>query len=202
MRLLGFDVKGVNLAKVKYAISCIVFFTFMYYTCADKEFAGWINSVSRIYTKDDKIKYSIYKKYNSNKNLKYISLKDFMNIPIQQKEREFYYSHKYNLDNQPINRIIFNVYDNNNNGKIDLVTFLNLPIKTELLTNIKTAKIEFPYDSKIVMGPAVATFFDRLYFSIVTQTTLGTGDIFPASRKVRVLSMLQALSTIFILLID
>ena len=52
------------------------------------------------------------------------------------------------------------------------------------------------------MGPAVATFFDRLYYSVITQTTLGTGDIFPASRKVRILAMLQAMSTIFILLID
>ena len=201
MKLFGFDVKGVNLSKVKYAVCCIIFFTFMYYTCNDKDFAGWINSEARIYTDDDKRKYSIYDKYK-NKNNNYITLLEFLNIPITVKDREYYYVEKYDLNKQIINRIIFNSYDTNNNGKLDMHVFLNLPIKTDLITNIKTKKIEFPYDSKIVMGPTVATFFDRLYFSVVTQTTLGTGDIFPASRKVRILSMLQAMSTIFILLID
>ena len=201
MKLFGFDVKGVNLSKVRYAVGCIIFFTFMYYTCNNREFAGWINSEARVYTDEDKLKYSIYKKYKTDKK-NYITLIEFLNIPITVKNNIYYYSNKYDLDKQIINRILFNSYDNNNNGKIHLRSFLDLPIKTDLLTHIKTNKIEFPYDSKIVMGPAVATFFDRLYFSIVTQTTLGMGDIFPASRKVRILTMLQAMSTIFILLVD
>ena len=201
MKLFGFDVKGVNLYKVRYALGCIVFFTFMYYTCDNKEFAGWMNSEARIYTNDDKIKYSIFKKYKNSKN-NYITLIEFLNIPITVKDNIYYYSNKYDNDKQIINRILFNSYDRDNNGKIYLQSFLDLPIKTSLITKVKTDKIEFPYDSKIVMGPAVATFFDRLYYSVITQTTLGTGDIFPASRKVRILAMLQAMSTIFILLID
>ena len=201
MKLFGFDVNGVNLSKVKYAIGCIIFFTFMYYTCNDKEFAGFLNSEARIYTNEDKIKYAIFKKYKNDKN-DYITLVEFLNIPIKLMNREYYYSKNYDLNKQIINRIIFYSYDSNNNGKLDLKTFLDLPIKTDLITTIKTDKIEFPYQSKIQMGRAVVTFFDRLYYSVVTQTTLGTGDIFPASRKVRILSMLQAMSTIFILLVD
>ncbi len=201
MKIFGFNVEGVDLHKVRYAIGCIIFFTFMYFTCDDKEFAGFLNSEARIYTKEDKIKYALFKKYKNKKN-NYITLIEFLNIPIIVKNNIYYYSKKYDLDNQEINRVIFNSYDKNNNGKIDLQAFLDLPIRTDLITHINTNKIEFPYDSKIVMGQSVATFFDRLYYSVVTQTTLGTGDIFPASRKVRILSMLQAMSTIFILLVD
>ena len=42
-------------------------------------------------------------------------------------------------------------------------------------------------------------FIDRLYYSVVVQTTLGLGDIYPASRKLRMLTMLQAISTIFLI---
>ena len=141
MKLFGFDVKGVNLSKVKYAIGCIIFFTFMYFTCNDKEFAGFINSEARIYTNEDKIKYAIFKKYKNDKN-DYITLIEFLNIPIKLKNREYYYSKNYDLNKQIINRIIFYSYDSNNNGKLDLKTFLDLPIKTDLITSIKTDKME------------------------------------------------------------
>ena len=41
--------------------------------------------------------------------------------------------------------------------------------------------------------------FDRIYFSIVTGTTLGYGDIYPLSNKVKTLIIFQLLTTITIL---
>ena len=45
----------------------------------------------------------------------------------------------------------------------------------------------------------IQKFFDRVYFSIVTGTTLGYGDIYPMSNKVKVVVILQLLTTIIIL---
>lgn len=50
-------------------------------------------------------------------------------------------------------------------------------------------------------GLNVYNYFDRLYFSIITQTTIGFGDIYPATRELRFIVSLQALSTIFLLFI-
>lgn len=41
--------------------------------------------------------------------------------------------------------------------------------------------------------------FDRVYFSVVTGTTLGYGDIYPLSNKVKCLIILQLIITISIL---
>ena len=42
-------------------------------------------------------------------------------------------------------------------------------------------------------------FFDRFYFAVVTGTTLGYGDIQPASNKVKLLTLAQLMTTIYIL---
>ena len=43
-------------------------------------------------------------------------------------------------------------------------------------------------------------FYDRLYFSVVTGTTIGYGDIYPQSNKVKFICMLQVFTTIAILI--
>jgi len=42
--------------------------------------------------------------------------------------------------------------------------------------------------------------FDRIYFSIVTGSTLGYGDIYPISNKSKIITILQLLTTVIILI--
>jgi len=44
-------------------------------------------------------------------------------------------------------------------------------------------------------------FFDRLYFSAITSSTLGYGDIYPVSNIAKFLVLIQAISTIIIIII-
>ena len=46
---------------------------------------------------------------------------------------------------------------------------------------------------------SVSTMFDRLYFSAIVQSNLGLGDVFPASKRTRVLLMLQTFVSYIIL---
>jgi hypothetical protein len=43
-------------------------------------------------------------------------------------------------------------------------------------------------------------FFDRIYFSAITGSTLGYGDIYPISNTAKFLVLIQALSTIIIII--
>lgn len=45
-----------------------------------------------------------------------------------------------------------------------------------------------------------SSYFDKLYLSIITQATIGFGDVTPASKMAKTLVMLQALSTIVVVL--
>lgn len=47
----------------------------------------------------------------------------------------------------------------------------------------------------------IQRLFNRLYFSVTTGTTLGYGDIYPKSNSVKLLSMIQTLSTIILILL-
>jgi len=42
-------------------------------------------------------------------------------------------------------------------------------------------------------------FYDRFYFTVMTGTTIGYGDIYPISNKVKFLTMAQVMITIYIL---
>lgn len=66
---------------------------------------------------------------------------------------------------------------------------------------IKNVVKEKELDVQKVKPSIRQRFFDRLYFSVITGTTLGYGDIYPTSNSVKVLTMIQTLSTIVLILI-
>lgn len=66
---------------------------------------------------------------------------------------------------------------------------------------IKEVVKEKELDIEKIKPSILQQFFNRLYFSVITATTVGYGDIYPVSNAVRSLSMLQTLSTIILLLI-
>lgn len=46
-----------------------------------------------------------------------------------------------------------------------------------------------------------ADYFNRLYYSIILQTSVGFGDIVPLRTSLRMMSMIQALASMFLLII-
>ena len=76
-----------------------------------------------------------------------------------------------------------------NKGEIDK----NLKKKINKETEISNINNDITNKSKI------QKFFDRVDFSIVTGTTLGYGDIYPLSNRVKIIVILQLLTTIIIL---
>lgn len=52
----------------------------------------------------------------------------------------------------------------------------------------------------VTQKSSLQEFYDRFYFAVVTGTTLGYGDIQPASNKVKFLTLCQLMTTIYILI--
>ncbi len=95
-----------------------------------------------------------------------------------------------------LKKTLFNIYAGDN--KMSLDEFTSLPFKYDLY-HVTDPKLL--HSISMSSRYTVSDYFDRLYFSAITQTTVGYGDIFPANRTLRFFTMLQALSTIFIIVI-
>jgi hypothetical protein len=188
--------------KIWYTIFCIFFFSLIYLSCKDKEFAGWLNSEGKHYTVNDKKKYLLFKKYSDND--KTLTKDEFIKMPIFKIHNKYVLETLVGKNFNPIETVktrqdLFDAFATD--AKLDFKDFRNMPVEaTKLNINIPQDLV-LPFDGTLNLGNAVTDYFDRLYFSIVTQTTLGYGDIFPASRKVRIIAMLQALSTIAIVIL-
>ena len=199
---LFYYISKLTFRKFFYTISCIIFYSLIYLSCKNKEFAGWLNSEGKHYTINDKKKYVLFKKYSDDD--KVINKDNFVKMPIYKIHNKFVLENLTTKNFNPVETVktrmdLFDAFSQN--GKLDFKQFRNIPISAEKF-NIKVPdNLVLPFDGTLNMGKAVIDYFDRLYFSVITQTTLGYGDIFPASRKVRIISMFQALSTVLIFII-
>lgn len=54
-------------------------------------------------------------------------------------------------------------------------------------------------DKQVTEKNLFQKFYDRFYFSVMTGTTIGYGDIYPISNKVKFFTMVQVMTTIYIL---
>jgi hypothetical protein len=54
-------------------------------------------------------------------------------------------------------------------------------------------------DKQVTEKKLFQKFYDRFYFSVMTGTTVGYGDIYPVSNKVKFFTMVQVMTTIYIL---
>lgn len=71
--------------------------------------------------------------------------------------------------------------------------------ETEIASKENIKKVEKTIQSKKNVMPFYVTYFDRLYFSIITACLLGYGDVYPFSIYCKLLTMIQALITVSII---
>ena len=203
MKLIDFSItrKQYVIKMTLYVLSVFIF-SLIYSTCEDNEFAGWVNSTSNDLLKEDRYLSIFFSKVTKGK--KFMDLNTFLKLPIYKDNKKWFILNKKN--NKTDSNIskknkynLFNTYKSSD-GYISEANFLGISIS---INNIKKYKIPydvtFPSSFNAPDGSAVHDYFDRLYFSFVTQALLGYGDIFPISKRTRIISLSQSVLSIFIL---
>lgn len=71
--------------------------------------------------------------------------------------------------------------------------------ETEILDEKSIKKIDKKIEENIEKSPN-QKLFDRIYFSIVTGSTLGYGDIYPISNKSKIITISQLFITLIIII--
>ena len=192
-----------NDKKVYLFIISLFFFAILYSLCNKNEFQGWI-SIEEEENSRNSLELAYLKKFfknNTKYNDGYLSKDNFKNLPIIYKNNKFEllleYDEKEYKNDENINakNILYDLYDKQKSNKINLNTFLKMPIFVNILPNF-IKKNSINKQSKLM---SVSTMFDRLYFSSIVQSNLGLGDVFPASKRTRIILMLQTFVTYIII---
>ena len=191
-----------RLQKIVYVIVMIFIFSIIYTFFDNEEFAGWIelSDTSLLFEMHRKQKFKIFSHY-AKKYRNFLDQDEFMKIPIVKIGNSLIIadkpSEKSNAkEDLKIRKFLFDIYAMDNKMSID--EFTSIPIK---LDTRKEYSAELLKAIDLSNKFSVTDYFDRLYYSTTIQTTLGFGDIFPADKMLRFYTMLQALSTIFIIVI-
>ena len=179
--------------KLVLSLLLIFLFSLIYYLfCNDDEFSGIIELVD----KRNKIKYldTIFERYSKDKI--HIYRDEFSKIPI----RSYNGSIIIDIDDKPdinLNKKIFDSFDTKRDGKISRVLFENLPI----LYNPEYSD-RHQIHGETYRGKLFSEFerwFYYLYYSGVTQSSLGYGDIIPITLKTRFIALTQIILSLVVI---
>ena len=192
-----------NDKKIYLTLISLIFFTILYALCNNDEFHGWIDTQITKPNIEETFMKNIFKKYaKDGKN--YLSIKEFEKIPIIDKDSKFFFvsnkDKEYKSENNINSRkILFRIYSTDE--RLSIKKFVEMPISVNLLDDyVKPHKVLYP-SNRYTKPTAVNSFFDRFYFSVIIQSNLGLGDIFPASKRVRLIMIVQTfISYILIIL--
>ena len=160
--------------KVWILLLLIILFTFLYYLYDDTNFGGISNIQELI--KEELIKTTIKDKIKE----KFQNLNRNNHLKIN----NYFYSE--NEDDEDIQ--------------------INISKKEDKAIGEKTKEIKKAIETKELNEDKIKPnifqkIFDRLYFSVVTATTLGYGDIYPITMPVKILTMFQTISTIILIIL-
>lgn len=126
-------------------------------------------------------------------NIQEIIKEELIKSKVQKEIKE----NKENFINNNLNNFSNDIYDE------DIIKVSKKEEKAidDTTKKIKNVVKDNELDVQKVKPSFVQRYFDRLYFSVITGTTLGYGDIYPTTNGLKILSMIQTLSTIILILI-
>jgi len=192
-----------NDVKIYLFIISVLFFTILYSFCGDDEFHGWIDTEKLKVNEQKKYLQTLYNKYvNKDGSL---ALDSFLKMPIILKNKKYYLEDENDESTKKkemikSREVLFKIFDKNNDGKINENTFLNMPLRLDFISKFTEGyATTTPYGQ---FGNGVATdIFQRFYFSVIIQSNLGLGDLFPASKRTRIIAIVQIFITYAIIVL-
>ena len=193
-------IKTSHFIKLVVMVSLIFFFSIIYSWFPDEGFVGWVNISDDSMYKSATYRYFTFLKYNGTGD-DLMDLQTFMKIPMAIISTSGHLAvfkaptsttEQYNRSGEQ--EKLFYMYAKKNN-MITINEFISIPF---IIMSPSMEKVS----PKIIMTQrlAVQNWFDRLYYSVITQSAIGFGDIFPGTRMLRLVTMLQAVSTLIVLL--
>jgi len=169
--------KKSGIYELIYSIIVILIFSVIYCFFEDNEFGNLVYEFYLRDTEKNKIIKYLFNKYSNNKE--YLTYQDFIKIPLEKVNGFINYSS--NID-MKLNNTLFSIYNEEN--KINYETFKKIPIN--ILSNNNNYISHYLY---------------RLYYATIVQTTLGLGDTYPSTKRMKLVTMIQVLSTLVLFII-
>lgn len=190
-----------NIKKINYVVIMIFIFSIIYTFFDNDQFAGWINISTKTFPGYDRVKMEVYYKH-AKRYKNFMTKEEFLEIPMLKINEELHIIKDPTPETRnfiPLQEAIFKAYSHYN--KLRVEDFVTIPFRVHLYKYDIEHAAYIPNEIILTNKYAVTDYFDRLYYSVIIQTALGFGDIFPNNKLLRLFTMLQAFSTIFIIIL-
>ena len=180
---------GTDKIKNKLLVSfySAIFFSFIYSLFNNNNFIIYHHQINK-----KKAKIYLEQIFNKYQNNGFINRNIFLKIPFENYNENIYIKWGSKV-NSKLNNKLFDFYDATNNNKLCKKEFLEIPINysRQKLNIGEFNDIKLFYDND---------YLNRFYFSIVTQFTIGYGDIVPISNILKVIVMCQIILSFYIII--